>query len=90
MSAPQPSLFNLFLEKIMQETLQDHYTSTGGRPISNVKFGDKINLMGGTRIEQNTPSTDSKKDQEYTGRKSTRRSQRLWHIACLTPEKTAR
>ena len=30
-----PILFNLFLEKIMQETLHDHHTSTsiGGRPM---------------------------------------------------------
>ena len=35
-----PILFNLFLEKIMQETLHDHdiFISTGGRPICNLKF----------------------------------------------------
>ena len=36
---PVPILFNLFLEKIMQETLHDHHTSisTGGRPICNIQ-----------------------------------------------------
>ena len=35
---PSPILFNLFLEKIMQETLHDHYISipVGGRPICNL------------------------------------------------------
>ena len=42
-----PVLFNLFPEKIMQETLHDHHTSIsiGGRPICNIQFAD-IDLMG--------------------------------------------
>ena len=42
-----PILFNLFLEKIMQETLNDHHTSIsiGGRPICNLVFADDIDLM---------------------------------------------
>ena len=41
-----PILFNLFLQKIMQETLHDHHTSIsiGGRPICNLRFTD-IDLM---------------------------------------------
>ena len=36
-----PILFNLFLGKIMQETLRDHYSSvsTGGRPIIYAAYG---------------------------------------------------
>ena len=47
-----PILFNLFLEKIMQETLYDHHTSTsiGGRPICNLQYVDN-NLMGGSNGE---------------------------------------
>ena len=48
-----PVLFNLFLEKIMQETLHDHDTSIsiGGRPICNLRFVDDIDLMGGSNDE---------------------------------------
>ena len=48
-----PILFNLFLEKIMQETLHDHHTSTstGGRSICNLQFADDIDLMGGSNGE---------------------------------------
>ena len=48
-----PVLFNLFLERIMQETLQDHQTSIsiGGRPLCNLRFADDIDLMGGTNGE---------------------------------------
>ena len=36
--------------KIMQETLNDHHTSIsiGGRPMSNLRFADNIDLMSGS------------------------------------------
>ena len=42
---------NLFLEKIMQESLHDHHKSIsiGGRPLRNLQFTD-INLKG-SRME---------------------------------------
>ena len=42
-----PILFNLFLEKIMQESLHDHHKSIsiGGRPICNLQFANDIDLM---------------------------------------------
>ena len=42
-----PVLFNIFLERIMQETLADYHTSIsiGGRPICNLRFADDIDLM---------------------------------------------
>ena len=45
-----PTLFNLFLERIMQETLHNHTTtiSIGGRPICNVHFVGNIDLMAGS------------------------------------------
>ena len=48
-----PVLFNLFLEKIIQEALEDHHTSIsiGGRPICNLRFADDIDLMGGSNKE---------------------------------------
>ena len=41
-----PILFNLFLEKIMKETLHDHHVSIsiGGRSICNLRFAEGINL----------------------------------------------
>ena len=46
-------LFNLFLEKIVKETLHDHHTtiSTGGRPICNLQFAADIDLMSGSNGE---------------------------------------
>ena len=48
-----PILFNLFLRKIIQETLHDHYTSLsiGGRPICNLRFADDIDLVDGSNSE---------------------------------------
>ena len=48
-----PILFNLFLEKIMQETLHDHHTSIpiGGRSICNLRFADGIDPLGGSNGE---------------------------------------
>ena len=42
-----PILFNLFLEKIMQETLHDHHIaiSIGGRPICNLPFANDADLI---------------------------------------------
>ena len=46
-------LFNLFLEKTIQETLRDHHTSTsiGGKPICNLRFAEDIDLTGGSNGE---------------------------------------
>jgi hypothetical protein len=48
-----PVLFNMFLERIIQETLQDHHTSIsiGGRSLCNLRFADDIDLMGGSNEE---------------------------------------
>ena len=47
------TLFNLFLERIMKETLHDHTTtiSITGRPICNLCFADDIDLMVGSDSE---------------------------------------
>ena len=39
-----PTLFNIYLEKIMRDTLENHHTSIniGGRPVSNLRFADDI------------------------------------------------
>ena len=46
-------LVNLFLEKIMQETLHDHHIiiSIGEGSICNLRFADEIDLMGGSNGE---------------------------------------
>ena len=48
-----PTLFNLFLENIMRETLHDFQStiSIGGRVISNLRFADDIDLMAGSNPE---------------------------------------
>ncbi|KAI8502174.1 hypothetical protein Bbelb_197620 [Branchiostoma belcheri] len=48
-----PVLFNMYLEKIMQEALYDHHTSIsiGGRRICNLRFADDIDLLGGSNAE---------------------------------------
>ena len=48
-----PILFNLFLEKIMQETLHDHHTSISivRRPIWNLRFADNKDLTVGRKGE---------------------------------------
>ena len=48
-----PFLFNLYLEKIRQETLHGHQTSVsiGGRSLCNLRFADDIDLMGGSNGE---------------------------------------
>ena len=48
-----PVLFNIYLEKIMQDTLQDYHTSItmGGRYICNLRFADDIDLLGGKNHE---------------------------------------
>ena len=39
-----PTLFNIFLERIMTDTLEDHEgtVSTGGRTTANLRFADDI------------------------------------------------
>ncbi|PVD27098.1 hypothetical protein C0Q70_12249 [Pomacea canaliculata] len=45
-----PRAVNIFLEKIMRNSLAEHQTSVsiGGRPISNLRFADDIDLMAGS------------------------------------------
>ena len=48
-----PILFNLFLEKNMQEAHHDQHTSisTGGRPMCNLLFANEIDLMWSSNSE---------------------------------------
>ena len=50
---PSPVVFNLFLERITQETLHDYHTSIsiGGKPIFSLQFANNIDLMGGSSDE---------------------------------------
>ena len=42
-----PTLFNIFLERIMPDALEDHEgsTSIGGRIITNLRFADDIDAL---------------------------------------------
>ena len=46
-------LFNIFLERIMKDALDDYHTSIsiGGRPVCNLRFADDIDLLAGTEAE---------------------------------------
>ncbi|GFR90329.1 endonuclease-reverse transcriptase, partial [Elysia marginata] len=48
-----PVLFNIFLERIMQDTLHLHTPtiSIGGRPVCNLRFADDIDLIAGSQAE---------------------------------------
>ena len=48
-----PTLFNIFLERIMTDALKDHEgtVSTGGRTITNLRFADDIDGLAGEEDE---------------------------------------
>ena len=48
-----PVLFNIFMEQIMQDTIQKQKStiSVGGRKISNLRFTDDINLIENSNTE---------------------------------------
>ena len=48
-----PTLFNIFLERIMTDALENHEgtVSIGGRTISNLRFADNINGLAGADEE---------------------------------------
>ena len=48
-----PTLFNILLEKIMADALEDHKStfSIGGRIISNLRFADDIVGLAGSELE---------------------------------------
>ena len=48
-----PTLFNIFLERIMADALEDHKTTVriGGRTISNLRFSDDITGLAGSELE---------------------------------------
>ena len=48
-----PTLFNIFLERIMADALEDHKStvSIGGRTISNLRFADDIDGLAGSQLE---------------------------------------
>ena len=50
-----PTLFNIFLERIMSDALEDHTStvSVGGRSISNLRFADDIDGLAGSEEELN-------------------------------------
>ena len=48
-----PTLFNIFLERIMEEALENHdgSVSIGGRKITNLRFADDIDGLAGSEEE---------------------------------------
>ena len=48
-----PTLFNIFLERIMTDALEGHEgtVSTGGRTITNLRFADDIDGLAGEEEE---------------------------------------
>ena len=50
-----PTLFNIFLERIMTDAFEDHegIVSTGGRTITNLRFADDIDGLAGEEEQAN-------------------------------------
>ncbi|GFS27729.1 endonuclease-reverse transcriptase [Elysia marginata] len=48
-----PTLFKIFLERIMTDALGDHFGTVGfgGRPITNLRFADDIDELAGNVCE---------------------------------------
>ena len=48
-----PTLFNIFLERIMTDALEGHTTSVtiNGRPLSNLRFADDIDGLAGSESD---------------------------------------
>ena len=48
-----PTLFSIFLERIMTDALEDHdgTVSIGGRTITNLRFADDIDSLAGEEEE---------------------------------------
>ena len=48
-----PTLFNIFLERIMADALEDHEgtVSTGGKTITNLRFADDMDCLAGQEQE---------------------------------------
>ena len=48
-----PTLFNIFLERIMEEAFENHdgSVSVGGRNITNLRFADDIDGLAGSEEE---------------------------------------
>ena len=48
-----PTLFNIFLERIMTDAIEDHEgtVSNGGRTITNLRFADGIDGLAGEEEE---------------------------------------
>ena len=49
-----PTLYNIFLERILTDALADHQgaVSIGGRTITNLRFADDINGLAGEEEER--------------------------------------
>ncbi len=64
-----PVLFNVYLENIMQYTLQNFSPSIsiGGRPLCNLRFADNIDLMGGSEAELQDLTTRMEKSSSQYG-----------------------
>ena len=63
-------LYRVLFNITMDETFHDHHTSNSicGRPISNLRFADDIDLMGGTStVNLKISPTDSMKETKHTG-----------------------
>ena len=56
-----PTLFNIFLEKIMTNALEDHEgtISFGGRTNTNFRFADGIDGLKKTKLMTTTPASTS-------------------------------
>ena len=83
-----PILLNLYLENIMRETLHNFKStiSIGGRIISNLRFADDIDLMGGSKDElQELTDRLSNSAREYGMEISSEKSKVMVNSGDITP-----
>ena len=72
-----PTLFNIFLERIMTDALEDHEdtVSIGGRTITNLYFADDVDGLAGEKeeLENLVECLDKKTPQSTAWRSEPRR-----------------
>ena len=75
-----PILFNIYLEKIMSDTLTDHHSSIsiGGRTISNLRFADDIDIISGTNCELQKLTDSLVLHAGYYGMEVRSEKEKLW------------
>ena len=76
-----PTLFNIFLERIMADALEDHKStvSIGGRTISNLRSADDLDGLAGSELEIADKPSAAYGMQISAGKTKLMTNQHQWH-----------